>query len=300
MRLRAFHATALLPILLSACAGVPQHEFLPVAARDKIATTEVAVPIQQSEIYVFVPQSQIAAAGGGGLLLALIDAGVDSVRTSKAEDAVKPLRDAMVDYDFDGTLQSDLKTSLSQVSFVHPDSVHVVKAVNYDSFDGVIAASKDSAVLFTTTDYRLSNDANILDITMRAELIGNSADLRALKPWTAKHSSEPANALYRNQFTYEVHLIGATSDRPSNIAMLSADRGAALRKELQAGEARLAAMLAADLQRTDTDPPPVGKEVTFTNASELPVVGNAVSGDADGSTVVLKDGTQMFVAHATY
>jgi hypothetical protein len=300
MRLRNILVISTVPVLLSACAAVPSHELLPMAARDKLTATEVAVPIPQSEIYVFVPQSQLATYGGGGLILALIDAGVDSVRTSKAEDAVKPLRDAMVDYDFDGSFQSDLKTSLSQVSFLHPDSVHVVKAVNYDAFDGVIAASKDSAVLFTTTDYHLSNDADMLDVTVRADLIGNSADLRALKPWTAKHPSEPANALYRNTFTYEVHLIGAGSDRPTNIAMLSADHGAALRKELQTGESKIAGLIAADIQRTESDPAPTGPEMTITNTQGINMVGNAVSHDSDGALVIFKDGTEMFIGHATY
>lgn len=301
MRLRTILATAFLPVLLSACAGVPQHEFLPAAARDKIASTEVAVPVSQSEIYVFVPQSNIAAAGGGGLLLAIIDAGVDSVRTSKAETAVKPLRDAMVDFDFDGTLQSDLKTSLGQVAFAHADNFHVVKTVTPESLDGVLANSKDSAVMFTTADYHLSNDADVLDVTIRASLFANSADLRALKPATGKSMiSSMANALYHSSFTYESHLVGSTDDRDHNIAMLSADHGAALRTELKTGTAKVAGMLAADLQR-DADPAP-GKEITINSQAGLPMTGNIVDSDSDsdGVHVRFKDGTEMFVGHAVY
>jgi hypothetical protein len=299
MRLRAFHAVTLLPVLLSACAGVPPHEFLPGPARDKLTATEVAVPIRQSEIYVFVPQSNIAAAGGGGLLLALIDAGVDSVRTTKAEDAVKPLRDATVDFDFDSTLQNDLKTSLSQVAWMHADNFHVVKTVSNDSLDGVLAGSKDSAVLFTTTNYCLSNDADVLDIFVHASLFPNSPELRALKPSTGKSmTASMANALYQNTFVYESHLLGATGDRDQNIAMLSADHGAMLRSELKAGAAKLSEMLAADLPRTETDPVPAGKDVTITNQAGLPVNGSAVATDSGGSLILFKDGTQMFAAHA--
>jgi hypothetical protein len=301
MRMRAFHAVVFLPVLLGACAGVPAHEYLPAAARDKIVSTEVAVPVRQSEIYVFVPQSNIAAAGGGGLLLALVDAGVDSVRTTKAETAVKPLRDALVDFDFDGALQGDLKTSLGQVAWVHADNVHVVKTVTNDSLDAVLANSKASVVLFTTTDYRLSNDANELDVTVNASLFANTADLRALKPVTGRSiTASLGNALYHNSLVYEVHLTGAGDDRDQNIAMLSADHGAILRKELSVSAAKLSSMLAADLQRAETDPAPAGKEVTVKNLAGLDVVGTAIASDSDGSLVRFSDGTEMFVGHATY
>src|SRR5580692_1676538 len=95
----------LLPVLfLGACAGIPPHEALPDAARDKISSTEVVLPIKQREIYVFVPNSTAGAASGGGLIGALVDAGINDIRTSKAEAAVKPLRDALVDFDFDKIL----------------------------------------------------------------------------------------------------------------------------------------------------------------------------------------------------
>jgi hypothetical protein len=302
MRLRTFHAIALLPVLLSACVGVPAHVYLSQPERDKLASTEVAVPVSQSEIYVYVPPSQIAAAGGGGLLLALIDAGVDSVRTSKAEDAVKPLRDSLVDYDFDNTLQADLKDSLGQVAWMHAGDFHVVKTVSNESLDGVLANSKDSAVLFATADYHLSNDANILDITVHASLFPASADLRALKP--AKNgrtvTGDLSNAIYQNTFIYDARLAGTGDDRASNIALLSADHGAALRKEMQLGETKLAQMVATDIQRAETDAMPAGRDVTVTGSSGLAMSGQAVGSDRDGTVVRFKDGSYAFAAHTAY
>src|ERR1700733_10150584 len=140
---------ALMPTLvLGACqTQIPAHEFMPDAARDKVSSTETVLPIKQSEIYVFVPQSNIAAAGGGGLLLALVDAGVDSVRTSKAEAAGKPLRDALIDYNFDAVPKPGAKTSLSNLAWMHVANVRVVKEVTNDTLDGALAASKADAVL---------------------------------------------------------------------------------------------------------------------------------------------------------
>src|SRR5215469_16608974 len=95
-------------LLVAGCAGVPVHEALPDGARDKFTSTDVVVPIRQSEIYVYVPPSNVSTATGGGLIPALVDLAVDSVRTSKAENSVKALRDSLVDFDFDKELQADL------------------------------------------------------------------------------------------------------------------------------------------------------------------------------------------------
>lgn len=234
-------------LLLAACATLPPTQPLPGQARNEIASSEVLVPIRQSEIYVFVPDSQIAAAGGGGLLLALIDAGVNSVRTSKAEAAVKPLRDAVVDFDFDSMMRDDLKDSLSRLDWLHVQDVHVVKDVTPKSFDSDITGSKDQAVLLTTMDYQLSNDASALTMTLNAGLYANTDELRALRPGKAASPSALENALYRNSFRFDSAAPGSTTDRDKNIAAWGADHGAALRAALKTGASDLARRLAIDL-----------------------------------------------------
>jgi hypothetical protein len=259
--------------ILSACATqVPVHESLPAAARDNIASADVVVPIKQSEIYVFVPNSQIAAAGGGGLLLALVDAGVDSVRTSKAEAAVKPLRDAIVDYNFDQTLQSEIQTSLASDPWLHPDHARVIKELANDRLDKVLMDSKDTAVLFATADYQLSNNALELTITMTASLFPNSDALNALKQ-RAKSGprSSVVNALYHNTLTFTADVPNATADRDRNIATWSANNGAVMRATLTKGARELARMLASDLQGPEAD--------------------TALNNDPDGAIMRSGDGT---------
>jgi hypothetical protein len=42
-------------LLVTACSSMPVHQPVPNAVHDKLGTTDVILPIQQSEIYVFVP-----------------------------------------------------------------------------------------------------------------------------------------------------------------------------------------------------------------------------------------------------
>jgi hypothetical protein len=239
------------------------------------------VPVRQSEIYVFVPNSQLAAAGGGGLLLALVDAGVNSVRTSKAETAVKPLRDSLVDFNFDETLAHDLKDSLAQLSWVHTGSVHILKDVSNDGLDNALASSSAGAVLFTTTDYHLSNDADVLTITVGASLFPKDAALLAFKPGGGTPKTSIGNALYHNTLVFETSLPTGSPDRDRNIAMLSGQNGMQMRAVLKIGADKLARMLADDLQYSEG-----GQDV--------------IASDGDGTFVRSPDGTLKFTAKPLY
>ncbi len=287
----AFAASVL---FVGACASLPAHEALPAEARDKIVNTEVAVPVKQNEIYVFVPDSQVGAATGGGLLGALIDVGINSVRTGKAEDAVKPLRSAVVDYNYDQTLSTEFQKALSQVSWMGVDNVHVIKDVTPAAMDQVFNNSRDGAVLFTVTDYRLSNDADVLSVTVTAALFARSDALRALKPAkSGKSQTALPNSLYHNTLLFETMAPNATSDRPHNIDMWSANNGAALRAALQQGASELAALLASDIQHVQGMPDESKGQRELNNQT-----GQVIAVDTDGSAMRFKDGTLAYATNS--
>jgi hypothetical protein len=301
MNIRLIRRTALVAsLLLSACSSIPPHEYLPAPAQQRIATTDVVVPIRQSEIYVYVPPSTAGAAGGaafglvGAIVGAVVDASVNAARSSKAEAAVKPLRDSLVDYNFDNAMQGDLKSSLGQVAFLNVAEVHEVKDVTNDALDASLAGSKQGAVLFVTTDYHLSNDGDVLYITVAASLFGNNDALRSVKAPPAKSpKTSLKNALYYNTMVFETKVAGASSDRDHNIANWSADHGAAMRAALDVGARELAAMLASDIQRSEKDSagPPGAMTAKLENQT-----GTVVGSDDNGSILRFKDGTLKFAA----
>lgn len=256
MRFKSSHLVVLSTALLAACAGIPAHEALPPAARDQIASTEILLPIKQSEIYVYVPPSNIASATGGGLLPALIDVAVDTVRTDKAEAAVKPLRNALIDYSFDLSMQAQMKSALSQVAWLHVDDVRLSKDVSGQTLDRAIESARESAVIMASSDYQLSNDGDVLTVSMTAALYPNTDPLRALRTHSAKSSqSDPANAIYHNTLIFSYRLPAATTDRATNITLWSKDNGAPMRKALDASSAKLAWLLSQDLQSSMTGTP---------------------------------------------
>ncbi len=253
MRARLSHVFLILVGLgLSACGSTPPHAALDIKARDNLHSTDIVAPVRQSEVYVFVPS---AGAPGGGLVGALIGVGIDSVRTSKAEDAVKPLRDSVVDFNFDGVLREDLKASMAKVQWLNVADVKVIKDVATASLDSAIAGSKASAVLMVAADYHLTNDGGTYSIALRANLFPNSPALAPPKATDAngKAKSDLSNAIYRNTFTFEAKVPGATDDRDRNMGVWAANHGELLRAVTTKGVAKLTELIAADIQEAPSD-----------------------------------------------
>ena len=250
MQLRLLHIVALSGVLgLSACV-TPIAEHIPLApsSQASVGSTDLVMPIAQSEIYVVVPASNVSAATGGGLLGALIDAGVDSSRTKKAQAAIKPLRDAVVDLDIDTILRDDLKASLSTVNWLHVNGARVVKTATPASLDQTITDSKEGAVLVVSVDYHLSVDASTLEIVVSANMYANNAALTAVKPKGGRGAkSDISNAIYRNTVTYKATVANATGDRDHNIAAWAANNGEPLRAALRESSAKVAKMMASDI-----------------------------------------------------
>jgi hypothetical protein len=297
MRTRSLHFVVVFSaLLLGACSTLPVHAYLPAEAKDKIASTEVVVPIQQSEIYVFVP---VATAGASyGLIGALVDVSIDSIRTSKAEAAVKPLRDALVDYSFDKDLQGEIRTSLAALPFLGADGGRVVKEVTNENLDRILSGSKADGVLFAAANYHLSNDADVLTVSLSVSLFPNNDALRAMvKPHDKPSKSAPktsmVNALYRNVLVFETRAPVAP-DRDHYIAVWSADHGAPMRKALSLAATEMTKMLADDLQRQEN--PAVKEDASHGTAALEGSTAPVISSDDNGSLMRFGDGTLKYVA----
>lgn len=289
-------ALSALAMLASACATVvPVHQPLPADARTQFMATDVVVPVAQSEINILVPPSQVAMYGGGGLLLALIDAGIDSSNASTVEEAVKPLRNALVDFNFDEQMRNELETAFSQSPWLHAGNYKVVKEVTDANLDSILAASKSSGVMFVTTTYNLNWSGDSVTINIMPHLFPKSSELTAMveKPATSGPKTSSLNALYRNVFSFRDRAPNATDVRDSNLDIWEAENAGAMRTSLKSGASKLAELLTTDLH---VPLPPIDEKTT-----KLPKVvidgatGYIVKTDDAGSLVQFPAGTQMYI-----
>lgn len=241
--------------LLCGCTTAPPANApLSAFARDHIASTEIVTAVKQSEVYVFVPQSDLsrrdgyAVGAGGMLLLGLVDTGIDATRQHRVEAASAGLRDA-ADYHFDDRLRDELQNALTKISWLNVRAARVIKDDRPSSLDAAINGSNSAAVLIVDSDYHLTDDGRLLAVTLDVGLYARATELSAYRSSKKDDAvkSAPTNALYHNSFTENVSVAGDGDTREVNLPIWAANHGANLRQALDESVTALAQRLASDL-----------------------------------------------------
>jgi hypothetical protein len=219
------------------------------------------------------------------------------------------LRNALVDFSFDNSLQSELKISLAQLAWMHLGNFSVVRDVNYNDLGKSLAATKAESELFVVADYHLNNDGDAMLVTLLPALMPNDDQLRALIPGKRDDDLKASrvNALYRNKLTFEAH-VNSTGDRDSNIAEWSAGNGSAARAALTMAVKKLIPAMLEDIQRAETDmgPPKTAVRTSIpspaicTVAPQCATSAVQISKDQDGQLLRFDDGTLTYLKSGNF
>src|SRR5437762_6083750 len=125
-------AAVLVVVSAAGQAAAANHNFLPEASRAVEGDRPLQVVVAQGEIKSDINPSNIAAATGGGLIEALIDAKITSDRAKKAELEIQPLRAASTGYRVDPMPIQTTQAVVGKIDWFHP---------------GAAALSRDSSVV---------------------------------------------------------------------------------------------------------------------------------------------------------
>lgn len=218
---------------------------MPASAVEKIQSSDLIVGVAQKEIRADINQSQITTATGGGLLFALIDSAVNNSRAKDAEKAVVPLRDALLDYNFNDRFVSELSTASSAVTWMKDDTIEVVSDVSNITYDKKLNESKKSTVAYFTTDYSVSPDFRVVKVSTHVNVFPNTEELKNLQFGIYKDTSEvkknkglktsTLNSLYRNNVVYSYTLDKPTKTPEEAAKLWAEDSGKRLKAALDRG-----------------------------------------------------------------
>jgi hypothetical protein len=274
---------------------------IPLAARERISATDVMISIGQRELDIATPSKAWAYRGAaflgaeGIVLDALVNVSVDAILAARARSSLEPLRNVLVDFSFDDTLNADLQARITQANWVKPTGFRIVKEVTPQNLEKVLKESKASTLLFTSASYNLNFNADELSISMGARLLPNTPELQALLPekFDPKASQiASANELYRNVFTFTTAVPGATNNRDANIALWSANNGAPMRDALKLGSAKLTEMLVADIIAEPGEP--LDPKTTTLKPYKGEIYGGYIMAKDDVGTHVLQESGYEF------
>jgi hypothetical protein len=236
-------------VILSACAAqrvVPLH----ADATSRIKSTDMIIAMSQQEIVAEINPSNIAAAGGGGLLLALIDVAVDKNRADDAEKRIVPVRDALIDYEFPKQLRAALEQELGKLPWMNLQSTRTEASPDAAKIQDVVARSTANAVLVVAAKYSLSPDFSLVKVSAAVTAYPKTDDLVAVAKKVRPDIDPPL--LYRNDFQVAKGGSGLFPNAEAAAKAWSDNNGKVARDALNKGAAELAKRIAADLETART------------------------------------------------
>lgn len=265
------------PILLALLAvGCAPALHVPLGSEDAAAirATRAHAHVAQEEIAAALERSNVAGAGGGGLLLALIDVAVESHRASAASKLMEPLRKEVGDFDFRAQLGRSLERTLAGLPALRV--AHVTTTPRPLGPSELAAQWKEipeNAVLSLATTYELTTD-------FRAMIVATTATL-----WL-RDREEP---VYRGRYLYHTPPITASESREEAVARWAAAQGTATRAALTESIAETMKMLVLDL-----GPPATPVEKPTPKLSWL-----GIPGAHAFPAYLAQDGARYIVRHET-
>jgi len=231
--------------LLSGCNTAPRTIPMAGEATGQIRSTEIILALSQQEIGAEINQSNVAAAAGGGLLMALIDAGVNQSRATDAEKAIAPVKNALVDYDFGKQLRTALEQELGRLPWINVQGARTESSPDTKKIEEAVARSTANAVLVVNTSYTLSPDFSLVKVKASVTGYPRTPELSAVAKKARPDTDPPL--LYRNDFLV-ANSSGKSYPTPAAAAEAWAqDNGKAARAALDNGASDLAKRIAADL-----------------------------------------------------
>lgn len=231
-------------LLVSGCVAVPKYQSIAPEAHVVQGVRDLRVTVPQGEIKTTIVASNVAAAGGGGLLLALIDAGVNNSRAKSAEEVVKPLRDALADFDFDTQAMNATKETLAGIDWFALGNASFSKEISDKLALATLDASQAPQVAFVTYEYQATADFSAIEVLARVQIVPRVA----AEGKSPKSRIALGNAIYYQPHLVQIPLKGAGKVTEDNLARWTANNGSLARKALTDGIAQMQVMLAKGLQ----------------------------------------------------
>jgi len=237
-------ALVLLSLFFAGCVSTNRTALAPEAS-GRIKSVKATVLVAQPEIAADIETSNVAAAAGGGLIAALVDVAIDAHRSKKAEEAITPLRDALVDFNVAECLRATLEKGLGAQPPLAVTAVNLDLQMKPDAMRKSAETGGADAMLFISADYRLTPACDRIRVMAKVTLL----------PKTGTADGKP---LYENQFTT---FRAVPSVQAGAIQKWSDNKGALASDALQSCFAELAEMIVFDV--------PQGPEVNLLPKEKL-------------------------------
>ncbi len=212
-------------VLVSGCTTtyVPLSE----SANGKINSTDHIVVQVQSEIKADINRSNMGAAGFG-LIGALVDVSMENSRTKTAESLIKPVRDVLLNYNFEDRVVSELANVLEKNTWLNSKSLKLEFNQDENFVDNAIKKSTSDAVGIIKPTYILSPLFDELKVQFEYLLFPASESFK--KSAGIEDSESP---IYKTIVEQKKELIGASQNKEVNAQRWAENNGQKIKEALE-------------------------------------------------------------------
>jgi hypothetical protein len=264
---------------LAGCAATPLKKLeAPLSEAEKAGA--VVIFLQQSEVAVDDVDVQNA---GGGLIGALIEGAMESTMTRNRQKAIAPLRDALLDYDYERKLIEALQQQMP-TSMVTADATFKVVR-NEEEWRSHLATVVPATVFLITTRYAFEQDFDIAYVHASADLSRYERvppDARTRRKMSAEQrKANDPTVLHRGSY-YSQHVTRDPLAKLQRInglkayqteALLWANEGAEpVRQAFSAGLTEVATLIQRDGNRALPEPADASLRVYAAHSRVQPMV----------------------------
>lgn len=246
--------------LLMGCASttLPVNH-IDAGARQHIKTVDSVVVTRQDQIGADVAESSglanVLGMVQGTPIPILVDAGLTGIRVVRANNAAKPVREKLEDFDYPKVFRDRLEGSISASNLEGLKEFELVQS-EWPGFRlEFIEDSNADAVLFIDMRYAFTSKFDALYVTAHALMMPNTPELRPFQHKPDKDNIvEMDDNIYRNQFVAVLRPQDSDGTRAGNVAYWAGLSDEQLTATLNAAATKLADTLASDLSLDDSTP----------------------------------------------
>lgn len=233
--------------LFSGCATAPRIPL--TTASDQATPAEILVSVDSQEIGTTIDAST-AGAAAGGLIGAIVDISIENARAKKAEQAIVPLRNALIGYDASAIFAAAVQNEVSSAPWLKDAKIQTSQTAGQNSVTALLSKATGNSVLIINVDYYLTPKFDAIIVSARAELRARSA---ALMQKAEKRDTDEVPLLYYNKLSVASILgTAASKDKEPNAKLWSEENGKKAREALDIGLSEIAKMLVFDLEQPGT------------------------------------------------
>jgi hypothetical protein len=240
-------------IALAGFSGCATPNRLPLnpAHKTGVGTAQTTVCLAQQEIGTDITRSNITAVTGGGLLFALVDAGIENSRAKKAEKHVTPVRDTLIGYNLGEVLNASLKKQLATCDWLKMGTFNVQQVPTLAGLESWIKTAEGDCLLLVDAQYRFTPQFDAIAVSARISLHPRKGSLVG----AAKVHQRLAPLVYYNAFSATFRMTdwpGQALAAEDAVKRWAEDGGKRARAALNLGADEIARMLAFDLEQPGT------------------------------------------------